>query len=48
MTFTTELFNEPANVSVYPLSRIRLQTYCTNQLEIIDCQLFMLLDKKNK
>ena len=30
MTFTTELFNEPANVSVYPLSRIRLQTYCTN------------------
>ena len=36
MTFTTELFNETANMSVYPLSRIRLPN-CTNQLEIIDC-----------
>ena len=30
MTFTTELFYEPANISVYPVSRIRLQTNCTN------------------
>ena len=30
MTFTTELFYEPANISVYPFSRIRLQTYCTD------------------
>ena len=29
MTFTTELYYEPANISVYPVGRIRLQTNCT-------------------